>query len=159
MRRIYGRLCRALLVPLLVLALGGSLGQAQTISDRLVFKVPGIIVAWDEAGREVRGQQVRLLPDPRGCLAFASNTGVDIALVSPDAGLHLRAVSAGRAARPLGDLAGQRFQRFHLPDRTAISPDQPIHQALTVCIFAGDTPWDPASLAASPVELRLSVHP
>lgn len=128
----------------LCLALGPA-AMAQTITDRIAFRMPGLVLAWNGEGPPVRGQAIALAPGPSGCIDFASNSAVEAEILNGGPELALRAVAAGRSARPLGRRAGLALRRHVFAERTALLPDSPRHQAVTLCL---DEPPGPAANAA-----------
>lgn len=154
MRRILGRLGAFLTGHAGLLILAGPAAQAQSMIDRIVFRVPAQLVAWTGPGDPVRARSVTLAPDPEGCIAFASNAPVAIALIATDDRLQLRAVSAGRSAYPLDDGAMAAFRSHVFAQRTARLPDAARHQAVTLCLFEQDRPV-PGALA---VDVRIALR-
>ncbi len=141
------------LAGLVALAVGQG-AVAQTVVDRIAFRVPGVVVAWKGVGPPRTAAAMALAPDPAGCIAFASNTAVDVALETADDTLALEIVATGRSARPLAAVTMPPFRQHRFTERTAIQPDAARHQALTLCV----RPQDDIPATALPGDIRIKLR-
>ncbi|MEM0986782.1 MAG: hypothetical protein AAGJ32_11080 [Pseudomonadota bacterium] len=141
--------------PALLTALLAGVGLAwpagaQTVVDRISFRVPGQVVVWDESGASMRGSQVQFDLAPGTCIGFASNTGVKVRLMGGAATTRLAAVSVGRSARALSTEEAQPFRHLVFGARTAVAPDKPEHQGVLLCIQSAEDPVRPEAATARP---------